>query len=414
MDCMDIASLGNLAPAAAPASPAGSLRRSISPVSASICARAAAGIAAAICDDLFGLGPLEPLMALDGVTDIMVNGLQGCFVELRGAVIRAPVALENREQLMAICQRAAARAGRRVDEASPICDARLPGGGRLNVIWPPLAADGPVLTIRRFRGDALDLDGLERLSAFGPKTRRLLEALVAARCNLLAIGGAGSGKTTLVNALIGAIPENERVVICEDAAELRVEGRHAVRLETRAANFEGAGEVTMRALLRNALRMRPDRVVVGEVRGAEALDLAQAMNCGHDGSMGTLHANDPQQALIRLETLAMMGGHGLSSAAVRGLLAGGLDIILHLARCADGARRLMRVSEMAGGGGEPALIDLMARSASKPGGEETLARRPGERLARKAEAYGAGDALAAAFPESAPSAAPDPRGPGHG
>ena len=287
-----------------------------------------------------GLGPLEPLLADADVTEVMVNGPGRVWVERRGAVEPTDVGLD-RPAIELLVERIVAPLGLRVDRTSPLVDARLPDGSRVNVIIPPLAIDGPCITIRRFGARAIPLAGM-----CPPDVARLLETSVRDRANIVVSGGTGAGKTTLLNALAAAIPESERIVTVEDAAELRLPGRHVVRLEARPANADGVGAVTVRALVRNALRMRPDRIVVGEVRGAEALDMLQAMNTGHEGSLSTCHANSPVDALRRVETMVMMGDVGLPLGAIREQLVSALDLVVHVARRPDGSRTIAAVSEV--------------------------------------------------------------------
>jgi len=249
---------------------------------------------------------------------------------------------------MNICQRIVSQVGRRVDEASPICDARLPDGSRVNVIGSPLSLDGPTLTIRKFRKDKLTMRNLVEYASISPEGARVLGVIGACRCNVIISGGTGSGKTTLLNTLTAFIDPTERVITCEDAAELQLQQPHVVRLETRPANLEGSGQITMRELVRNCLRMRPERIIVGEVRGPEAFDLLQAMNTGHDGSMGTLHANSPREAISRLESMITMGGFGLPSKTIREMIVGSVDVIVQAARLRDGSRRITHVTEVVG------------------------------------------------------------------
>src|SRR5918911_1022730 len=301
-----------------------------------------------------GLGPLEPLLSDPAVDEVMVNGPGEVWVERRGRVEPTGVAFADDGELRHAIERILAPLGRRVDEAAPLCDARLPDGSRVNVVIPPLALSGPCLTIRRFRREGFSLAELVRRGTLPRELADFLARCVAARASVVVSGGTGSGKTTTLNALSGAIPGEERIVTIEDAAELRLRQRHVVRLESRPANLEGRGEVTIRQLVRNALRMRPDRIVVGEVRGAEALDLLQALNTGHDGSLTTVHANSPADALRRIETLALMAGVGLPHAAVRDQVASALNAVVHQARLPDGARVVESVSEVlrvAGGAG---------------------------------------------------------------
>ncbi|MFD2263789.1 CpaF family protein [Lacibacterium aquatile] len=303
-------------------------------------------ISAEILNDILGLGPLEPLLARDDIADIMVNGCDQVYIEVDGLIQLTPVKFRDNAQLMNICQRIVASVGRRVDEASPICDARLADGSRVNVIVHPLSLKGPTLTIRKFKKDKLTLDQMVQRGGLSPEAASLLRILSAARCNILISGGTGSGKTTLLNCLTQFFSPGERIVTCEDAAELQLQQPHVVSLETRPPNLEGKGEIAMRDLVRNCLRMRPDRIVVGEVRGAEAFDLLQAMNTGHDGSMGTLHANTPTEALGRLENMIAMGNLPLSPGAVRKQIADALNIVVQTQRLRDGSRRITHVTEI--------------------------------------------------------------------
>ena len=293
-----------------------------------------------------GLGPLEPLLADPSVDEVMVNGPGSVYVERRGRIERATAQFASDAELLHAIERVLAPLGRRVDEASPLCDARLADGSRVNVVIPPLSLSGPCLTIRRFRRAGFSLRDLVEGGTLPAEVAEFLAVAVAARASVLVSGGTGSGKTTTLNALSGAIPGEERIVTIEDAAELRLRQRHVVRLEARPANLEGRGEVTIRQLVRNALRMRPDRIVVGEVRGAEALDMLQALNTGHDGSLTTVHANSPEDALRRVETLALMAGVGLPHAAVREQAASALDLVVHQARRPDGGRSVELVAEV--------------------------------------------------------------------
>jgi pilus assembly protein CpaF len=314
-----------------------------------------------LCNDVLGFGPLEPLLAQDGITDIMINGARDCYIEVDGRVVPAPVRFGDNQELANICQRIASRVGRRVDESTPICDARLPDGSRVNIIFPPLALDGPALTIRKFRRERLTLDELVRLGALSADAQALLEIVSRCRCNVLISGGTGSGKTTLLNCLTGHISPDERIVTCEDAAELQLQQPHVVRLETRPPNLEGEGAVTMRDLIRNCLRMRPERIIVGEVRGAEAFDLLQAMNTGHDGSMSTLHANSPREAMSRLEGMILMAGFNLPSRAIRQMMVGAVDVIIQVARMRDGKRRVTHITEVVGMEGEIIVTQDLVR-----------------------------------------------------
>ena len=299
-----------------------------------------------ILRDTVGLGPLEELLADDQVEEVMVNGHESVYVERSGRIEPTPVRFESDQALRDAIERILAPVGRRVDELSPMADARLADGSRVNVVIPPLAVDGPALSVRRFSARRPGPDELVAAGTLTAEVRDLLAEAVAARRSVLVSGGTGSGKTTLLNALSAWIDPSERVVTIEDAAELRLRQPHVVRLESRPASIEGRGEVTIRDLLRNALRMRPDRIVIGEVRGAEALDLLTALNTGHDGALSTVHANSPDDALRRVETLALMAGVGLPHEAIREQLARGLDLIVHMARAHDGGRRVTEVAEV--------------------------------------------------------------------
>jgi pilus assembly protein CpaF len=301
-----------------------------------------------ICNDVLGYGPLEPLLARDDIADIMVNGAATVFIEVGGKMQKTGVRFRDNSQLLNICQRIVSQVGRRVDEASPICDARLPDGSRVNVIVPPLAIDGPALTIRKFKKDRLKLADLTRFKSITPEGSTILEIIGRVRCNVLISGGTGSGKTTLLNCLTGAIDHDERIITCEDAAELQLQQPHVVRLETRPPNLEGEGAITMRDLVKNCLRMRPERIIVGEVRGPEAFDLLQAMNTGHDGSMGTLHANSPREAISRLESMITMGGFALPSKTIKEMIVGSIDVIVQASRLRDGSRKITHVTEVVG------------------------------------------------------------------
>jgi pilus assembly protein CpaF len=305
-----------------------------------------------ICNDVLGLGPLEPLLARDDISDIMVNGAYKTYIEVGGKVQETNVRFRDNTQLMNICQRIVSQVGRRVDEASPICDARLPDGSRVNVIAPPLAIDGPTLTIRKFKKDKLTLDQLVKFGTITPEGADILQIIAHSRCNVLVSGGTGSGKTTLLNCLTRYIEHDERIITAEDAAELQLQQPHVVRLETRPPNIEGEGEITMRDLVKNCLRMRPERIIVGEVRGPEAFDLLQAMNTGHDGSMGTLHANSPREAMSRLESMITMGGFSLPAKTIREMIANSIDVIIQVERLRDGSRRVTYVTEVVGTEGD--------------------------------------------------------------
>jgi pilus assembly protein CpaF len=305
-----------------------------------------------ICNDVLGYGPLEPLLARDDIADIMVNGALKTYIEVSGKIQLTNIRFRDNSQLMNICQRIVSQVGRRVDDSSPICDARLLDGSRVNVIAPPLAIDGPALTIRKFKKDKLTLDQLMRFGAISPEGAEVLKIIGRVRCNVLISGGTGSGKTTLLNCMTNYIEHDERVITCEDAAELQLQQDHVVRLETRPPNLEGQGAITMRDLVKNCLRMRPERIIVGEVRGPEAFDLLQAMNTGHDGSMGTLHANSPREALGRLESMITMGGFSLPSKTIRDMIVSSIDVIIQAARLRDGSRRITHITEVLGTEGD--------------------------------------------------------------
>lgn len=305
-----------------------------------------------ICNDVLGYGPLEPLLARDDIADIMVNGADTVYIEVKGKVQKTDIQFRDNAQLLHICQRIVSQVGRRVDESSPICDARLLDGSRVNVIAPPLAIDGPSLTIRKFKKDKLTLDQLVKFGSITPEGATILEIIGRVRCNVVVSGGTGSGKTTLLNCLTRYIESDERVITCEDAAELQLQQPHVVRLETRPPNIEGEGQITMRELIKNCLRMRPERIIVGEVRGPEAFDLLQAMNTGHDGSMGTLHANSPREALSRIESMITMGGYSLPAKTIREMIASSVDVIIQAARLRDGSRRITHITEVLGLEGE--------------------------------------------------------------
>ncbi len=323
-----------------------------------------------------GLGPLEPLLGDPAVDEVMVNGLGAVYVERGGRIERTGVRFEDEGELMHAVERILAPLGRRVDEAAPLCDARLPDGSRVNVVIPPLSLDGPCLTIRRFRRRGFSLRDLVANGTLPPALAELLAVCVAARATILVSGGTGSGKTTTLNALSGAIPGEERIVTIEDAAELRLRQRHVVRLEARPPNLEGRGEVTIRQLVRNALRMRPDRIVVGEVRGGEALDMLQALNTGHDGSLTTVHANSPADALRRVETLALMAGVGLPHTAVREQVTSAVDVVVHQARRGDGSRAVESVTEVVRAAGGTGVREIYRRGARlRPPREGPLAAR---------------------------------------
>jgi pilus assembly protein CpaF len=320
-------------------------------------------VAVRIVRDTIGLGPLEDLLADPAVEEVMVNGPERVYVERSGRIEPAGVVFSGEEELRNAIERILAPLGRRVDELSPMVDARLADGSRVNVVIPPLAIDGPALSIRRFGGQRPGPGELVELGTLSEAQRRVLEGAVAGRRSVLVSGGTGSGKTTLLNALSSFIAPAERVVTIEDAAELRLQQPHVVRLESRPAGVEGGGEVTIRDLLRNALRMRPDRIVIGEVRGAEALDLLTALNTGHDGALSTVHANSPADALSRLETLALMAGVGLPHEAIADQVQRGIGLVVHLERRPDGARRVTEIAEVVRAAGGTAVRSLLDPTA---------------------------------------------------
>jgi pilus assembly protein CpaF len=319
-----------------------------------------------VAERSFGLGPLEPLLADAAVDEIMVSGAGRVWVERGGRVEETAVRFAGDAELRHAIERILAPLGRRVDEAEPLCDARLPDGSRVNVVIPPLALDGPALTIRRFRRRGLAPADLVASGSWSQPLHDLLRAAVGARMNVLVSGGTGSGKTTTLNALSAFVSERERIVTIEDAAELRLRQPHVVRLEARPPSLEGRGEVTIRQLVRNALRMRPDRIVVGEVRGAEALDMLSAMSTGHDGSLSTVHAGSPEEALRRVETLALMAGLGLPHEAVREQVAAALDLVVHQARLPGGARAVVSVAEVVRVAAGPAAREVYALRDGRP------------------------------------------------
>jgi pilus assembly protein CpaF len=338
-----------------------------------------AELVARVAERSFGLGPLEPLLSDPAVDEVMVNGPGAVWVERAGRVERTDVAFATDEDVRHAIERILAPLGRRVDEAEPLCDARLPDGSRVNVVIPPLSLDGPVLTIRRFRRHGFSDADLVELGTWTPPLRDFLAQTVRARLSILVSGGTGSGKTTTLNALSSFVPAGERIVTIEDTAELRLQQPHVVRLEARPPSVEGRGEVTIRRLVRNALRMRPDRIVVGEVRGPEALDMLSAMSTGHDGSLCTVHAGSPAEALRRLETLALMAGLGLPHAAIREQVADAVDLVVHQARLPGGARRVVAVAEVVRVAGGPAARELYGWRGDRPVWRAPL----GDALARR-------------------------------
>jgi len=299
-----------------------------------------------IADDALGHGPLERLLADDSVTEIMVNGPYDIWIERQGRLYETNVSFDDDSHLRRIINKIVAEVGRRVDESSPMVDARLPDGSRVNIIIPPLSLSGPLITIRKFARNRLYLEDMIRVGTLSAESVDFLEKSVEAELNILISGGTGAGKTTLLNAMSQAIPDTHRIVTIEDAAELQLNQRHVLRLESRMKNVEGEGEIPIRELVRNSLRMRPDRIIVGEVRGAEALDMLQAMNTGHDGSLCTVHANSARDALARIETMVLMAGYDLPVLAIRGQVSSALDMIVHLDRMDDGSRRVTSITEV--------------------------------------------------------------------
>ncbi len=301
-----------------------------------------------VLDETFGFGPLEILLKEEGVADIMINGPKNVFLEKGGRVIKSPVTFRDNEHLMQILDRIVSKVGRRIDETSPMCDARLPDGSRVNAIIPPLALDGPSLTIRRFGSNPLTLEDLLKFGAFTPEMVMFLEGAMKARLNIIISGGTGSGKTTLLNTLSSFIQQDHRIITIEDAAELQLQQDHVLRLETRPPNIEGKGRVTATDLVKNALRMRPDRIIIGECRGAETLDMLQAMNTGHEGSMTTVHANNPRDAIARIETMINMSGVELPLKAIRQQIASAVDVIIQASRLQGGPRKTTYITEVVG------------------------------------------------------------------
>ncbi|UFS70009.1 CpaF family protein [Geomonas sp. RF6] len=298
--------------------------------------------------ETFGLGPIEPLLSSPDISDILVNNYANTYIERHGRLEKADIVFRDNNHLLQIIERIVTRVGRRIDESSPFVDARLPDGSRVNAIIPPLAIDGPALSIRRFGLEPLKVGDLLSLGAFDAKIMKVIEGAVKTRLNILICGGTGTGKTTMLNVISEYIPENERIITIEDSAELQLKQAHVVRLETRPPNIEGSGEVTQRDLVRNALRMRPNRIILGEVRGGEALDMLQAMNTGHDGSISTVHANTVRDAISRLSTMVMMTGIDLPDRAIKEQIASAINVIIHLVRFPDGSRKMVKVAEITG------------------------------------------------------------------
>jgi pilus assembly protein CpaF len=313
-------------------------------------------LVSAVTNDVLGFGPIEEFLGDPDVTEIMVNGQEQIFIERAGRLHETEARFLTEQHLYRVIDRIVGQVGRRVDESSPMVDARLADGSRVNAIIPPLALDGAALTIRKFSQGALSVPDLIRIGTLTPQLAEFVEACVRGRANILVSGGTGTGKTTMLNALSSMIPDNERIITIEDAAELQLDQRHIIRLEGRPPNIEGKGEIRIRDLMKNALRMRPDRIIVGEVRGGEALDMLQAMNTGHDGSLSTLHANSTRDALMRLETMVLMAGFDLPMRAIREQAASAIDLLIHVARLRDGSRRIMKVCEVEGMEGDVIVL----------------------------------------------------------
>src|SRR5579864_6853743 len=314
-----------------------------------------------VLDETFGFGPLEILLKDPTISDIMINGPKKVFVEKKGRIVRSEVVFRDNQHLLQIIDRIVSKVGRRIDETSPMVDARLPDGSRLNAVIPPLAIDGPSLSIRRFGANPLSLEDLLKFGAFTPEMVMLLEGAIKSRLNIIVSGGTGSGKTTLLNTLSSFIPHDQRVITIEDAAELQLQQEHVLRLETRPSNIEGKGRINATDLVRNALRMRPDRIIIGECRGPEALDMLQAMNTGHDGSMTTVHANDTRDAISRLEMMVGMAGFDLPIWIIRRQIASAIHVIVQTSRLSGGARKVVKISEVTGMDGENLVMhDLFA------------------------------------------------------
>ena len=335
----------------------------------------------ALLDELKGLGPLQALVDNDDISDIMINGPSDIFIEINGKVEQSPIQFVNEKQLNTIAKRIASNVGRRIDESKPLCDARLMDGSRVNIVIPPLAIDGTSISIRKFKEQKIKLENLAEFGAMSVEMAKLLSIASHCKCNILISGGTGSGKTTLLNALSGFIGEGERIVTIEDAAELQLQKPHIVRLETRQASVEGTGEITARDLVINALRMRPDRIIVGECRGGEAFEMLQAMNTGHDGSMSTLHANTPRDAIARTESMVMMATASLPISAIRRTIVSAVDLIVQVKRLHDGSRKVMYISEIIGMEGDSVVMeDIFRYEASsnfKDGKMEGEFRTPG-------------------------------------
>jgi pilus assembly protein CpaF len=331
-----------------------------------------------ISDDILGYGPLEPLLSDDSVTEIMVNAHDRIYVERSGRLERASSGFVDNAHVLRIIDKIVSQVGRRIDEASPMVDARLPDGSRVNAIIPPLSLRGPTLTIRKFARDPYTMDDLITFNSLTPKAAQFLAACVKGKLNVLITGGTGTGKTTMLNAMSAYVPGDERIVTIEDAAELQLQQEHVITLESRPPNIEGSGEVRIRELVRNALRMRPDRIIVGEVRGAETLDMLQAMNTGHEGSLTTIHANSPRDALSRLETLVLTGGVELPHRAIREQIASAFDLLVQISRLVDGSRRVTHIAEVQGM--ESDVVTLQDVFVARPPDEESAVSGQANRL----------------------------------
>ncbi|HCH2126945.1 pilus assembly protein CpaF [Vibrio parahaemolyticus] len=324
----------------------------------------------ALLDELKGLGPLQALVDNDDISDIMINGPSDIFIEINGKVEKSPIQFVNEKQLNTIAKRIASNVGRRIDESKPLCDARLEDGSRVNIVIPPLSIDGTSISIRKFKEQKIKLENLVQFGALSVEMAKLLSIASHCKCNILISGGTGSGKTTLLNALSGFIGSGERIVTIEDAAELQLQQPHIVRLETRQASVEGTGEITARDLVINALRMRPDRIIVGECRGGEAFEMLQAMNTGHDGSMSTLHANTPRDAIARVESMVMMATASLPLEAIRRTIVSAVDLIVQVRRLHDGSRKILFISEIVGLEGDSVVMEDIFRFENNGVGDE--------------------------------------------
>ncbi|HHG3593888.1 TPA: CpaF family protein [Vibrio parahaemolyticus] len=324
----------------------------------------------ALLDELKGLGPLQALVDNDDISDIMINGPSDIFIEINGKVEKSPIQFVNEKQLNTIAKRIASNVGRRIDESKPLCDARLEDGSRVNIVIPPLAIDGTSISIRKFKEQKIKLENLVQFGALSVEMAKLLSIASHCKCNILISGGTGSGKTTLLNALSGFIGSGERIVTIEDAAELQLQQPHIVRLETRQASVEGTGEITARDLVINALRMRPDRIIVGECRGGEAFEMLQAMNTGHDGSMSTLHANTSRDAIARVESMVMMATASLPLEAIRRTIVSAVDLIVQVRRLHDGSRKILFISEIVGLEGDSVVMEDIFRFENNGVGDE--------------------------------------------